>query len=427
LSPVTVGDWPMYQHDASNTGYSQAPFPNSLNQIWYKSYPDDFNLDIIIMFASPVVSNGKLFITGDLGQNESMYGVICALNQNNGSLIWKKEIPVPFWFGLQGFNSPAVYDGKIFVTLNSVFTLKSISKIVALDENTGEILWEKTFLGTTGYSSVTVAEDKVFVVGHFTFFVPISFLYVFDVDNGELLWGRTVRGYIESTPVVYDNKVIVAPGRVSGMLITNFALFPLTSGISRIYAFNIESGEKIWVKKVMGHLVQCSPTASNGILFVPSNNMIMNQWWICKLSALDIDTGEKIWHHTMNQEKGAMWPSSISTPSVGYGKVFVTESDGWIHAWEQDSGDLVWERELYPGNPNAGSTTFASPVIIDGKVIVGGNAHGGLHNNQLFMFNESTGELIRIIGLVEESPSPFIVSNEMLFATNGWDGIFALG
>ena len=27
-------DWPMYQHDTSNTGTSMSPFPNSLNQIW---------------------------------------------------------------------------------------------------------------------------------------------------------------------------------------------------------------------------------------------------------------------------------------------------------------------------------------------------------------------------------------------------------
>ena len=52
--------WPMYQHDSANTGYSQASFPNSFNQIWNKSYKEDFNITMASVRTSPVTSNGKL-------------------------------------------------------------------------------------------------------------------------------------------------------------------------------------------------------------------------------------------------------------------------------------------------------------------------------------------------------------------------------
>jgi outer membrane protein assembly factor BamB len=433
--PPIDSAWPMYQHDAANTGYSQASFPDTFNQIWFKSYQEDFNKSMDSFSASPVASNGKIFITGEsLEQDDWGDGVICALNQNNGSLIWKKVIP-PFndnaGFCFHGWRSPAVYEGKIFTTLGCFWTFDCRSKIIALDENTGDILWEKSFFGTSVYSSVTVADDKVFVVGHLTFF-PISWLYVFDVNNGDLLWRKTLWGYIETTPVVYDNKVFVAPGKVSAMLTTPGS-FQLFSGNSRVYALNIDNGEEIWMKRVKGHLVQCSPVAANGKLFVPSNMFILRRWWICRISALDADTGDEIWYHDMNQKKGGTWPSSIPTPSVGYGKVFVTDSDGWLRVWEQESGDLIWKKEIFPDDPNGCCDTLAPPVIIDGKVIVGVNAELSTRYNELFMFDVSNGEYIWSIKLDEESGSPFIVSNEMLFVSDGWNpnnglhGIYAFG
>jgi hypothetical protein len=135
----------------------------------------------------------------------------------------------------------------------------------------------------------------------------------------------------------------------------------------------------------------------------------------------------------MNQKKGGTWPSSIPTPSVGYGKVFVTDSDGWLRVWEQESGDLIWKKEIFPDDPNGCCDTLAPPVIIDGKVIVGVNAELSTRYNELFMFDVSNGEYIWSIKLDEESGSPFIVSNEMLFVSDGWNpnnglhGIYAFG
>ena len=421
--------WPMYQHDAGNTGLSQATFPNSFNQTWYKSYEEDFNISMATAFSSPVTSNDKLYITGDFvdsEQEEKWGGIILALNQSNGSLIWKKIIPINAnaIHGFQCFHSPAVYEGKIFTVLGCFFTFMSRSKIVVLDENTGDILWGKKFFGVSWYSSVTVADDKVFVCGHMSL-CPISWLYVFDADNGDLLWRKTLRGYIESTPVVYDNKVFVASGRISGLVIYNNA-WPLFSGKSRVYAFDVDDGQEIWMKKVKGHLIISSTAVANGKLFVPSNMLILRRWWICRISALDVDTGEVIWYHDMNQEKGAAWPTSISTPSVAYNKVYIIDSDGILCAWDQNSGDLIFVKEITPDEPYSGFDNFAPPVIIDGKIMVGANADGAPFN-EIFILDAGSGELFFNFKFNGESYAPFIVTNEMLFVNDGWNGIYAFG
>lgn len=428
LNAPLDSEWPMYQHDAAHTGYSQAQFPNSFNQIWFKSYEEDLNTSMISMFTSPVTSNGKLYITGDFvdSEQEKWGCIILALNQSNGSLIWKKEIPINTnaIYGFQGFHSPAVYEGKIFTVVGCFFTFMSRSKIVALDENTGDILWEKTFFGSSYYQSVTVDEGKVFVCGVMTL-CPISWLYVFDANNGDLIWRKTIFGFIETTPVVYENKVFVASGRISGWVIYNEAS-QLFSGKSSVYAFDIDSGQEIWMKKVKGHLIISSPAAANGKLFVPSNMFILKRWWICRISALDVDTGDVIWHHDMNQEKGAAWPTSISTPSVAYGKVFVIDSDGILRAWDQNSGDLIFVKEITPDEPSSGFDNFAPPVVIDGKIMVGANADGGFIN-EIFILDAGSGELFFNFKFNGESSAPFIVSNEMLFVKDNWNGIYAFG
>ena len=127
--------WPMYQHDAANTGYSEAQFPNSFNQTWFTSYQQDLNTSMVSMFASPVTYNGKIFITGDKTEHDDRrYGIIFALNQSDGGLIWEKKLPLNknAFIGFHGYHSPAVYESKIFTVLGCFFSAFSKSKIVAL-------------------------------------------------------------------------------------------------------------------------------------------------------------------------------------------------------------------------------------------------------------------------------------------------------
>lgn len=434
-SSSTSYDWPMYQHDASHTGTSMASFPNSVNQIWNKSY-SDIIWAIIRHFSSPIVANGKVFIYGGSGEE----AIICAYDENNGSQIWRREIhlpPLSRRFQLSGLNSPAYSNGKLFVSigqgtsLGGLFVHRCWSRLLALDENTGVIIWEKTFLGSSAYCSVTVAEGKVIVGGHLTFQLPLSMIYVYDETNGKLLWRRNILGFLESTPVASAGKVFVATstGRLSPIFY--YPAFYSTLG-SRVYAFNINTGDRLWMKHIEGYVSFSSPAARNGKLFIPSNIIVNKNRCDRKIYALDQETGKEIWYHDIKQKYSYNLPTSISTPSLAYGKVFVVDADGWIYALDEDSGDPVWKREIVENFSSylLWANPVISPVVVDGKVIAQAQRETyPVVRTYICMFNESNGELLWDKRIYHDPlcTGPFAVANGKLFINNSWDTIFAYG
>lgn len=439
-------DWPMYQHDTSNTGTSMSPFPNSLNQIWNKSYSNNIKILNYPCFSSPIITNGKVFIHDSFIHDPygTVYGnywgaMICAFDENNGSQIWRRELMcLPLLsrtIPICGLNSPAYSNGKLFVSMGlgaslskqSPFLHCLRSKLFALDENTGDIIWKKTFLGTSFYTSITVADGKVFVGGHLQ--LPLSRIYVYDEKNGELLWRKNMMGFLESTPVVSDNKVFVVTGSHSGSSLLE--IFNIRySGISRVYAFDINNGKRLWMKPVEGYAVFSSPAAGDGKLFIPSNIIINEYRYDRKIYALDQETGEEIWHRVIEQKYCFNSYTSISTPSLAYGKVFVTDADGWLYALDENNGSLVWEREIienYSSYPLFANPVI-SPVVVDGKVIAQAERETFPRTIYICMFKESNGELIwDMKGHYSPGTGPFAVANRKLFINTGLDVIYAYG
>jgi len=163
--------WPMFQYDGANTGFSPSSFPDSLNLSSNLNCSEIINSPFWTFNPSPIVANGKIFIAG--GGWKFNTDVI-ALNENNGSLIWKTNLPLNY--SLLPFivvNTPVVSGGKIFVCYGTIFSFPSLSKIFALNENTGDIIWEKTFFTNSAYVSLTISDGKIIIGGHFTNIIPI--------------------------------------------------------------------------------------------------------------------------------------------------------------------------------------------------------------------------------------------------------------
>ncbi|UCD13225.1 MAG: PQQ-like beta-propeller repeat protein [Thermoplasmatales archaeon] len=418
--------WPMYQHDAANTGLYQSSFPDSFTQIWHAGYNEDFFAEPLF-FSSPVIANGKVF---QLGGNYNMAKVF-AMDENNGSLIWKKYIFAPALRTPPWFNTPAFYNKKLFICIGTYLTFISRSKLIALDENTGDIIWKKTFLGTSSFPSVTVAKGKVIVGGHLSDHIPLSRFYVFNETNGKCLWkSEIILGFLETTPVVSDNKVFAATGCLPGLWYILPWHLPKFLRKSRIYAFDINDGNILWMKNIDGHVLFSSPSATNEKLFIPSNIIYDKYNCDCRISVLNLDTGEEIWSYTI-EHNWSRWPTTISTPSIAYGKAFVIVADGRIFALDEDSGDVIWKKKILKDIPYDSflfTPSEVSPVVADGKIICQAVERGIFRDyTHICMFNESNGELIWDLEIQGYSYAPFAVANEKLFMHKGWDAIYAFG
>jgi len=405
--------WPMYQHDAANTGFSPSIFPDSLNLSYNLIYSEIINSTFFSPYSSPIVANGKIFIAGS-GSEANVF----ALDENNGSLIWKKDLPLNDGSTVFAFiNSPVVSNGKVFVCYGSLFSFLPQSKIFALDENTGEIIWENYFFTSSSYPSITVSNDKVIVGGHFTNIIPISRLYVFDANNGDLIWRKTMLGYFESTPVVSNNTVFTTTSGKSPMTI-GFNV-PFFSGRARVYAFDLNDGSKIWETRVKGHVILSSPAVSNGKLLVPSTIMGLFMW-NRRVTSLDVETGKEIWYHHIKQSvSNSGWPTSISTPSVAYGKIFINDASGFIIALDEETGEMLWESEIIDEVEAPSMCAITPPVIADDKVITASYERDMLfEKSEICMFNVSNGGKIWSIEFdVSEwaITAPFTIANGKLF------------
>jgi outer membrane protein assembly factor BamB len=138
--------------------------------------------------SKPSVNNGVIYLASWYKINDfNQAGALYAINENDGSQIWK---------GLngQGFTSGPVYaDGKVFINSDDL-------NIYAVDAATGNVTWKKQIIANGAVP--TVANGNVFAGGGGS-----NAFYVLDSSTGNESWklsltncGRT------SKPLVVNEK-----------------------------------------------------------------------------------------------------------------------------------------------------------------------------------------------------------------------------
>ena len=147
-----------------------------------------------------------------------------------------------------GYSGPAVADGRVFVTDweedPESNTMDGTERAVAIDEQTGDVLWVTEWAATYRMLMIsyaigpratpTIDEDRVYVVG------ASGKLLCLKVETGEIVWQLDYRvDYdsfvptwgIASSPIVEGNKLITVVGGEEGALIVSFDKY---------------TGEEIW-------------------------------------------------------------------------------------------------------------------------------------------------------------------------------------
>ena len=324
------------------------------------------------IYCSPAVEKDKVFVGDDLGR-------LTAYALKNGKKLWS------FQSGKRIVGTPAVSEGIV------VFG-SADCKIYGLDAQNGNLLW-----------TVEAAEP---VLGAVTIENGIAYIGASDhtfravnIRTGEVKWAFAgVRGYIETKPLVTDNKVI-------------FGAWDNT-----LYALNKADGKELW--KWTGGLTRMHfspaavwPVAADGKVFITDPQRAM--------TAIDIETGNTVWRtfqsmvretiglsedkeriysKTMNDSivcystKGnqphKLWASNVGfgyehAPSMQVeknGVVFGSTKEGLIFALEAATGEVLWKHKT-------GNSLISTVVPLD--------------NNRV-LFTATSGETC----LLYTSPSP---------------------
>ena len=319
-----------------------------------------------------------------------------------------------------GYSGPAVADGRVFITDwvedPDSRTLDGTERALALDEETGAVLW--THEWQTSYRMLSVAYavgpratptvdgDRVYVVG------GTGRLFCLDVETGRVLWEKDyVAEYGTSVPTW---------GIVSAPLVDGERLITVVGGEpdALVVAFDKHTGEEIWraidVTTEMGY--------AQPVIYEAGGVRQLIIWHPQALASLDPETGELYWEQPWEVGMGV----TVATPvrsgdyllvsQFFYGSLMVRLSQdrpAATHLWQGRS------RSELPDQTDTIHAMVTTPVII-GDYVYGVDSYGELRGldartgRRLWMSPDMTAQA--------RWSTAFLVQHEDRYFVNNDDG-----
>lgn len=205
-------------------------------EIWHY---EDVHADM-----SPVFHSDKVYFGTGYGDYR-----IYAVDAQTGVEVWSKQMPYPVW------GSPSTDENLVFFGLGRGNFSDSApipaGKVVALDTETGDIVWEHE------------AEDAVMTAiavqnGSVTFGSRDGYVYSLQSTDGKLNWKTDLGGPVVSSPAVTMDTVYAATKN------------------GYIYALSIGNGKIQWEfnTRIVTRNIELysSPVVANGLLYIGSSD-----------------------------------------------------------------------------------------------------------------------------------------------------------
>ncbi|UCD13484.1 MAG: PQQ-binding-like beta-propeller repeat protein, partial [Thermoplasmatales archaeon] len=194
---------------------------------------------------------------------------VYAFDLNDGSKIWKTRVK-----GLVILSSPTVSNGKLLVPSTIIWGFNTWNRrVTSLDVKTGAEIWYY-HIKQNVYYSCWPASISAPSVGYGKIFIndASGFIIALDEETGEMVWESEIIDEVEEPsmcaavpPVIADHKVITASYERDNLFEK-----------SEICMFNVSDGEKIWSVEfdVSERSITAPFALANGKLFVNTDKSI---------------------------------------------------------------------------------------------------------------------------------------------------------
>ena len=285
-----------------------------------------------------------------------------------------------------GFSGPAVADGRVFVTDweedARSRTLDGTERVLALDEQTGALLWSYTWGATyrallQSYAggpmaTPTVDGDRVYVLG------ATGLLWCLDVESGEVIWHRN---YIAE----YDAS-LPPWGTPSAPLVDGDQLIAVVGGEpdALVVAFDKHTGGELWrALEVVGG------SSSHPIIYEAGGVRQLIIWHTSALVSLDPATGETYWEQPWEVGVGMNVVTPVKVGNYLLVSQFYNGSMMMRLGTDRPEATLMWKgssRSEMPDQTEGLHAVITPPLIID-DYIYGVGSYGELRG-----LDATTGE-----------------------------------
>ena len=288
-----------------------------------------------------------------------------------------------------GFSGPAVVDGRVFITDWAADpasrTMDGRERAIALDEETGEILWTREW--PTSYrmlmgsyaigprATPTVDGDRLYVVG------AAGDLLCLDVETGEVIW--------EKHYIADFDSFVPTWGVTSGPIVDGDRLIAIVGGEpgGLVMAFDKRTGAEVWrALDVVGEMGYGQP-----IIIEAGGARQLIVWHAAALVSLDPETGEVYWEQPWEVPQGV----SVATP-VKHGDYLLVSQfyqGSMMMRLDQDrpGATMLWKgqsRSEMPDQTDGLHSLITTPLLI-GDYVYGVGSYGELRG-----LNARTGERV---------------------------------
>ncbi|PIR26444.1 MAG: hypothetical protein COX62_05995 [Deltaproteobacteria bacterium CG_4_10_14_0_2_um_filter_43_8] len=149
--------------------------------------------------------------------------------------------------------------------------------------------------------------------------VEANRFYAVDLFTLKKRWSFETLGPVESTAAFDDNTVFF--GDAKGFL----------------YALSKETGAEVWRRQLDDAIIS-KPLVADGKIYAFTHSG--------RLFAISRETGAELWHTDALEKTWGFSIHGLSNPTLFQDMIFVGSSSGLLVAYQKDTGDIRWLRQL---------------------------------------------------------------------------------
>ncbi len=369
--------------------------------------------------STPVVLNGRVYVTGRVGEDITEQERVACFDAANGKLLWEHRFNVfhtTIPFNRVGWASPAgdPETGNIYV--------HGVGGLLFCFDRDGQVLWSRSlteeFGRISGYGgrvhTPVVDEDQVIIsflnLGWGDHTLPRHRYFAFDKLSGEVVWIATPGGRPLDT--TYSTPVVAAIG--------GRRLLVGGNADGAIHALAARTGERVWSFLLSRRGINSSVLVAGNRVYAAHSEENVDNTAMGRVVCIDgsgrgdISATHEIWRY----DECAV---GYSSPTIGGGRVYAVDNGANLHCLDAATGKAYWEYGL-------GTVGKGSPVWADNKLFateVNGSFHivdvgeGGPRELDREKITTREGRPAEIFG------SPALAHGRIYFATG--EGLYCLG
>lgn len=324
--------------------------------------------------SAPLVTEGLVFVGGHFRA--------VALDAGTGAERWSRETPGPVDHALTAANNNLVYVGL------------TNHKMLALDQDTGEPVWEfKAHLPIA--AAALVADGIAYVTS------AGNIIYALDAQTGEQLWRHKIKGNVKTTPALRDGRLYVADDE------------------GNLYFIDADKGRRRF-RYITAGSASGPPVATEGLVYFPSGGSlyaidtgvkgmpglywIKRAWfqlWIWQVPGVPTPPAQRGEHWRFAPEERAS-QGVIAAPAVAEGVYYLGDGDGRFYARDARTDAERWRFE-------AGGGIVSSPIILGQRV------YFGAQDGMVYALNRGDGTLVWQLDLGAPVELPLAYSGGRLY------------